>query len=75
MQVFDLLPNLLEIIQPSLRPVNTQLYSAREKEQLKGLVDTMVGYNLTYVQERTSDGQYNYRQGTYLIKYPIARQL
>ena len=55
------MPNLLDIIQPTLRPVNTQLYSAREKEELKALVDTMTAYNLTYVQERTQEGQYVYK--------------
>ena len=60
-QTFDLLPHLLEIIQPNLRPVNTQLYSAREKAELKNLVDTMIGYNLAYVQERMPDGQYTYK--------------
>ena len=60
-QVFDILPNLLDIIQPNLRPVNTQLYSAREKEELKALVDTMTAYNLTYVQERSQEGQYVYK--------------
>ena len=61
LQVFDILPNLLDIIQPTLRPVNTQLYSAREKEELRALVDTMTAYNLTYVQERTQEGQYVYK--------------
>jgi chromosome transmission fidelity protein 18 len=59
--VFDVIPNLLEIIQPNLRPVNTQLYSPKEKEELKELVATMLSYNLTYAQERTNEGQYNYK--------------
>ena len=57
---FDILPNLLEIIQPNLRPVNTHLYSPREKAELKHVVDTMTAYNLSYQQERTPDGQYAY---------------
>ena len=59
--VFDILPILLEILEPNLRPVNTQLYSSREKEELRALVDTMTAYNLTYVQERTEEGQYAYK--------------
>ena len=51
----------MEILQPNLRPVNTQLYSPREKAELKHLVEVMVAYNLQYVQERTIDGQYEYR--------------
>ena len=58
--VYDLLPYLMYIIQPSLRPVNTQLYSAREKEELFHLIDTMIGYNLTYTQDRSLEGQYSF---------------
>ncbi|KAK7024655.1 hypothetical protein SK128_009630 [Halocaridina rubra] len=56
----DVLPYLLHIIQPNLRPVNTQLYSKQEKEELAGLINTMISYNLTYTQERTLDGQYTF---------------
>ncbi|XP_070617024.1 chromosome transmission fidelity protein 18 homolog [Erythrolamprus reginae] len=52
---------LLEIISPKLRPVNTQLYSQREKEQLSQLINVMLTYNLTYHQERTPEGQYVYK--------------
>ena len=51
----------MEIIQPNLRPLNTQLYSAREREELRALVDVMNAYNLTYVQERSAEGQYLYK--------------
>ena len=57
----DLLPCLLKIIQSNLRPVNTQLYSAKEKQELKHLVDILIAYNLTYVQEVSIEGQYSYR--------------
>lgn len=40
--------------------VNTQLFSAREKQQLVELIDTMIGYNPTYHQERNFEGQYTY---------------
>jgi len=60
--VRDVLPLLLSVVQPSLRPVNTQLYSAREKAELASLVDVHIMYNLTYTQERTPEtGQYEYR--------------
>ncbi|XP_058013006.1 chromosome transmission fidelity protein 18 homolog isoform X5 [Ahaetulla prasina] len=52
---------LLEIISPKLRPVNTQLYSQKEKEQLSQLIHVMLAYNLTYHQERTPEGQYIYK--------------
>ncbi|XP_072043772.1 chromosome transmission fidelity protein 18 homolog [Amphiura filiformis] len=58
--IMDILSHLLLIIQPSFRPVNTQLFSSQEKKQLAELIDTMIGYNLTYHQERSVEGQYNY---------------
>ncbi|CAH1793925.1 unnamed protein product [Owenia fusiformis] len=60
MIVMDILPHLIDIIQPTLRPVNTQLYSAREKESLEQLIRIMIAYNLTYHQEKTPEGQYQY---------------
>ncbi|KAK4315368.1 hypothetical protein Pmani_013421 [Petrolisthes manimaculis] len=56
----DLLPFLLHIIQPNLRPVNTQLYSKQERADLNALIDTMLAYNLTYTQERDQNGQYSF---------------
>ncbi|XP_068100264.1 chromosome transmission fidelity protein 18 homolog [Hyperolius riggenbachi] len=59
--VLDALCLLLDVISPKLRPVNTQLYSVKEKQQLADLINTMLAYNLTYHQERTMDGQYVYK--------------
>ena len=47
--------------------VSTQLYTAREKQQLADLVDTMISYGLTYKQERGSDGQYTYMLDPWVI--------
>jgi len=51
----------MTIMQPNLRPVNTHLYSPREKEELQNLVSLLISYNLNFVQERTLDGSYVYR--------------
>ncbi|XP_004873895.1 chromosome transmission fidelity protein 18 homolog isoform X1 [Heterocephalus glaber] len=59
--ILDTLCLVLDILTPKLRPVSTQLYSTREKQQLSSLVGTMLAYSLTYRQERTPDGQYLYR--------------
>ncbi|KAM4024585.1 chromosome transmission fidelity protein 18 homolog isoform 2-T2 [Anomaloglossus baeobatrachus] len=59
--ILDALCLLLDVISPKLRPVNTQLYSMKEKQQLADLINTMLAYNLTYHQERTMDGQYLYK--------------
>ncbi|XP_059834645.1 chromosome transmission fidelity protein 18 homolog [Hypanus sabinus] len=58
--VSEILCLLLDILSPKLRPVNTQLYSTREKQQLADLIGAMLSYNLTYHQERTPEGQYIY---------------
>uniref|UniRef100_A0A673U788 Chromosome transmission fidelity protein 18 homolog n=1 Tax=Suricata suricatta TaxID=37032 RepID=A0A673U788_SURSU len=59
--ILDALCLLLDILAPKLRPVSTQLYSTREKQQLASLVGIMLAYSLTYRQERMSDGHYVYR--------------
>ncbi|KAJ7422527.1 Chromosome transmission fidelity protein 18 like protein [Willisornis vidua] len=59
--VLEVLCLLLDIIAPRLRPVNTQLYSQKEKQQLAELISTMLAYNLTYQQERLPEGQYVYK--------------
>ncbi|XP_074519824.1 chromosome transmission fidelity protein 18 homolog [Halichoeres trimaculatus] len=56
----DILTLLLDIICPKLRPVNPQLFSTREREQMRELIDTMLAYNLSYRQDRTPEGQYMY---------------
>ncbi|KAI6652659.1 Chromosome transmission fidelity protein 18-like [Oopsacas minuta] len=56
----DILPYLLTIVSPAMRPINTQLYSPREKNQLSELVDTMISYNLTYKQQLGLNAQYQY---------------
>ncbi|XP_074867102.1 chromosome transmission fidelity protein 18 homolog isoform X2 [Carettochelys insculpta] len=59
--VLEALCLLLDILSPKLRPVNTQLYSLKEKQLLADLISTMLAYNLTYHQQRTPEGQYVYR--------------
>jgi len=59
--VRDLLPFLMTLVQPVLRPINTQLYSVKEKADLKNLVNIHIAYNINYQQERNLEGQYDYR--------------
>ncbi|XP_074053211.1 chromosome transmission fidelity protein 18 homolog isoform X2 [Macrotis lagotis] len=59
--ILEALCLLLDIISPKLRPVSTQLYSNKEKQQLTNLINIMLAYNLTYHQERTPDGMYTYK--------------
>merc|ERR1711936_248472 len=60
--VRELLPAILSVVQPTLRPVNTQLFSAKEKSELANVVSVHIAYNLTYQQERDLEtGQYVYK--------------
>jgi chromosome transmission fidelity protein 18 len=52
--LLDTLPYLVHMITPDLRPMNAQLYSARERAQLADVVTAMVHYNLDYRQQRTT---------------------
>ncbi|GFS77932.1 chromosome transmission fidelity protein 18 homolog [Nephila pilipes] len=56
----EVFPFLVEIIKPNLRPVNSQLYSEREKNELRRVIELMLAFNLNYHQERSLEGTYNY---------------
>ncbi|KAG0275592.1 hypothetical protein BGZ95_008609 [Linnemannia exigua] len=57
----ELLSPFLRILSPFLRPVNKQLIKPEEREVLMRLVDIMIHFQLTFVQEKTEDGQFLYR--------------
>ena len=58
----DILPTILSVIQPTLRPVNKQLFSTKEKQELANVVAVHIAYNITYQQERNMEtGAYDYR--------------
>ncbi|KHN77981.1 Chromosome transmission fidelity protein 18 -like protein [Toxocara canis] len=46
--VLDLLPMLVIIVQPPLKPMNMQLYSDRELNMLRAVVAVMRSYSLTF---------------------------
>ena len=77
--VRELLPAILSVIQPAIRPVNTQLFSAREKAELENVVAVHVAYNLTYQQERDPEsGQYIYKMEPdveSIVCYPGTKRL
>ncbi|KAF9361013.1 hypothetical protein BGX26_006565 [Mortierella sp. AD094] len=57
----ELLSPFLRILSPYLRPVNKQLIKPDERLVLQRLVDIMIHFQLTFVQEKTEDGQFLYR--------------
>ncbi|KAI8986484.1 hypothetical protein BDB01DRAFT_785799 [Pilobolus umbonatus] len=57
-----LIPALIHILSPNnLVSANKTLLKAEEKESLSRIVQLMIEYGLTYVQERTEDGLFVYR--------------
>ncbi len=48
----DILPHLLELLCPRIRPMALALLSAAEKKSLAGVVDTMLAYNISLAQVR-----------------------
>ncbi|XP_077506370.1 chromosome transmission fidelity protein 18 homolog isoform X1 [Amblyomma americanum] len=56
----DVLPWLLCILQPTLRPVNMQLFNKAERQQLEQVVAVMSSFAITYQQTRNADGVYQY---------------
>jgi len=58
--VRDIIPFILPILTPNLRPVSAQLYSAVEKELILRVIHVMISYNLTFRQEKNIDGAYRY---------------
>ncbi|KAF9129908.1 hypothetical protein BGW39_003643 [Mortierella sp. 14UC] len=57
----ELLSPFLRILSPFLRPVNKQLIKPDERAVLMRLVDIMIHFQLTFIQEKTEDGQFLYR--------------
>ncbi|CAG9774025.1 unnamed protein product [Ceutorhynchus assimilis] len=61
--VLDVLPLVLRIISPALRPVNLHLYTQEERANLLEAASIMADYNLNYIQERRTDGVYEFNLG------------
>lgn len=56
----EILPYVTDIIQPNMRPVSMQLYSDQERRELMHIVSVMLSMNLTYRQQRSEDGTYDF---------------
>ncbi|KAI8369318.1 P-loop containing nucleoside triphosphate hydrolase protein [Radiomyces spectabilis] len=57
----ELIPRLLRIVSPEVRPVNKQLIKPEEKATLARLVEVMIEFGLTFLQEKLDDGQFVYK--------------
>ncbi|KAI8084232.1 P-loop containing nucleoside triphosphate hydrolase protein [Gilbertella persicaria] len=61
MIVQELVPLLLHVISPDLKPVNQQLIKPSEKAKLMRLVDIMIEFGLSFVQEKNEEGQFIFK--------------
>ncbi|KAI8644150.1 hypothetical protein BD408DRAFT_413795 [Parasitella parasitica] len=57
----ELVPLLMHVISPDLKPVNQQLIKPTEKAKLDRLVRIMIEFGLSYVQEKNEDGQFVFK--------------
>ncbi|CAF1271335.1 unnamed protein product [Rotaria sordida] len=55
--ILDILPYMLEILQPRLRQTNIALFTNKEMRDIKTLIDVMITFNLSYIQQRTANGE------------------
>ncbi|CAF5209229.1 unnamed protein product, partial [Rotaria magnacalcarata] len=55
--VLDILPHMLEILQPRLRQTNIALFTNKELRDIQTLIDVMVTFSLSYIQQRTATGE------------------
>lgn len=63
--VVDVLPLLVKILQPPIKPMNEQLYTPKERAILTKVIDTMCSFNLTFSPVLLKD------QMNYLFAPPI----
>lgn len=56
----DVLPCLICILQPTLRPLNMQLFNKAERQQVQHVIAVMSSFAVTYQQSRNTDGIYQY---------------
>ncbi|XP_076649239.1 chromosome transmission fidelity protein 18 homolog [Halictus rubicundus] len=56
----DIAPFLPDLLCPRLRTVSGHLHSAKEREDIARLVNVLLEFGLTFAQEKTIDGTYDY---------------
>ena len=61
MIVQELVPLLLHVVSPDLKLVNQQLIKPAEKAKLTRLVDIMIEFGLSFVQEKNEEGQFVFK--------------
>ncbi|KAK4510055.1 uncharacterized protein ATC70_006224 [Mucor velutinosus] len=57
----ELVPLLMHVISPELKPMNQQLVKPAEKIKLDRLVHIMIEFGLSFVHEKNEEGQYVFK--------------
>ncbi|EPB93080.1 hypothetical protein HMPREF1544_00154 [Mucor circinelloides 1006PhL] len=57
----ELVPLLMHVISPELKPMNQQLVKPAEKAKLDRLVHIMIEFGLSFVHEKNEEGQYVFK--------------
>lgn len=61
MLLIDVVPYLIYILLPTLNPVNLRLIKNTEKHILNRVVNSMIHFNINYVQMKANDGTFFYK--------------
>ncbi|KAG5520202.1 hypothetical protein PMAC_001279 [Pneumocystis sp. 'macacae'] len=59
--LIDVVPYLVYILLPRLKPINLQLLKNAEKQTLSRVINTMICFNITYSQTKADDGTFIYK--------------
>ncbi|KAF7417433.1 hypothetical protein HZH68_000086 [Vespula germanica] len=59
--IMDVTPILPDLLNPQIRTVSGHLYSSAEKAHLSRVVNIMLDFGLTLVQEKNTEGRYEYQ--------------
>ncbi len=58
--LLEILPRLIGLISPAVRPVALALLNTQERAALQAVVSTMVEYGVGFVQRKSVEGKYDY---------------
>lgn len=72
----DIAPFLPDLLAPKLRSVSGQLYSSKERADLTQIVNVMIDFGLSLIQEKQPDGgtDYNLDPLVYIVIFQCFKQ-
>ncbi|CAL7936344.1 unnamed protein product [Xylocopa violacea] len=67
----DIAPFLPDLLNPRLRTISGHLHSAKEKDSINRLVNILIDFGLTFIQEKNLDGTYDYKLDPDILRIGI----